>query len=54
MSFFEVRTFVPPRTRDQVMDAVVVQVGEIRSFTPELIAELDSFERVQFVTDPLI
>src|SRR3954471_9963588 len=43
----EPRTFPPVRTRDDVLGAVVVEIAGGRPFTPELIAQLDAFERVQ-------
>src|SRR5262245_35484291 len=48
MPLLEIRTFPTPRTRDEIVLPVVVQVAEARAFGPELIAQLDPFESVDF------
>jgi hypothetical protein len=48
VALLEIGSFPPPGTGDQIILAVVVEVAEVRAFRPELIAELDSFEGMQF------
>src|SRR5205814_1558299 len=40
----EVRAFPPPRAGDEVVDAILVQIAEVRALTPELVVKLDALE----------
>ena len=43
----EIRTFIPPRAANEIVDAIAIQVPEISAFTPKLIAQLMTLKRVQ-------
>jgi hypothetical protein len=47
VSLFKIRSLPPPRSGDDVVDAVSIQIAEIGAFTPELVMELNAFESVQ-------
>ena len=47
MAFLEIRSFPPPRTRNDVVDAIIVQIGEVGALGPKLIAKLDALKGVE-------
>src|SRR3954466_14910533 len=49
MPLLEVGAFPPPRSRNDIILPVVVQVTEACALRPELVAQLDPFERVNGV-----
>src|SRR5258708_2818668 len=50
VALLEFRALIPKRTRDDVRFAVVIEVADVGALRPELVGELDFFERMNAVS----